>query len=61
MIEKLEHFVFVLTWEYGDKSSSGVERVYDAENRANEDLVLLSTHGDISKKFTVKKMKVTEV
>jgi len=45
--------VYVLWWRYSDGSASGVIRVYENKETANEQKSMLEEHGDGMKQFEV--------
>lgn len=45
--------VFIVGWEYSDKSGHGIVGVFSAESEANSTYDLLAEHGSDVKTFTV--------
>jgi hypothetical protein len=53
--------IWVITWEYGDKSSFGIVGLYASEGLAKDRLALLTEHGDISKVFEIHAFEIDGV
>jgi len=58
-MDKIDKIVWVLFWEYHDKSSSGILRVYDNEIRAKQDFELVHKIED-SKIYTLFDCEITD-
>ena len=47
----MEQKVYVLLWNYADKSNFGIIGVYSTKDLVETDMALLEEHGDPAKKF----------
>lgn len=51
--------VWIITWEYSDKSAHGIVRVYDNKIRADDDLMMLKAQ-ESARTFEMESFAVVE-